>query len=282
MKTKFNNKLKNLNLFSKGFLLIYTLISAIPLYYVLINAFKINRYITNSPIRFPNLESFTFGNILRSWESLKYLQSLFNTLFVVVISCLLLIVVGSLAGYAISIVNSRGYRLFYFIAILLITVPFQVIMVPLVINLNHIGLLNSYFGTSMIFVGIMLPVVIFLYTGFMRSLPKELCEAAVVDGAGMFRVYLQIYFPLMKTITGTVLIIKGTSIWNDFLIPLITISDSDKTPLIVRLYSFASVRFNSWELLFGSTFLSAMPLIVMFLFLQKSFIRGVVAGAVKG
>lgn len=270
------------NILTKVFLLLFTLVSAIPLYYVLINAFKKNQYITNNPIGFPTSESFTLENVIRSWESLKYTQSLLNTVILVTISCLILVLVGSMAGFAISIINSRELKSFYVSAILIITIPFQVIMVPLVVMLNKMNLLDSYFGTSMIFVGTMLPIVIFLYTGFMRSLPKELCESAIVDGCGMFRVYFDIYFPLMKTVTGTVLIIKGTSIWNDFLVPLITISDSDKTPIIVRLYSFASVRFNSWELLFGSTFLCAIPLVIFFLFLQKSFIRGIVTGAVKG
>lgn len=275
-------KKKRKPMFTVLFLAIYTIITAIPLYYVLINAFKKNQYIANNPMDFPTTNTFTLDNIIRAWDSLKYAQSMLNTVIIVGISCIIIILIGSLAGFAIAIVNSRALNLFYIVAILVITIPFQVIMVPVVVMLKNANLLNSYFGTSMIYVGIMLPIVIFLYTGFMRSLPRELCESAIVDGCGMFKVYFYIYLPLMKTVTGTVLIIKGTSIWNDFLIPLVTLNSSTKMPIVVRLYSFASVRFNSWDLMFGGAFLCAIPIVILFVLLQRSFIQGIVAGAVKG
>jgi raffinose/stachyose/melibiose transport system permease protein len=234
-----------------------------------------------SPTSLP-INTFTFKNITSAFKSLKYVEAFLNSLINVGISCTIMIIVGSMAGFSISVVRSRELKIIYVISILIITIPFQVIMIPLIILLKKINMLNNYLGTSLIYVALSLPLVIFLYTGFMRSLPKELGEAAIVDGCGFFRTFLSIYMPLMKTVTGTILILRGTFVWNDLLIAKITISRGKMTPLIPRLFSYASSQYNSWDLMFAGTLLCALPIIVLFLLMQKTFIKGVIAGSVKG
>lgn len=267
--------------FSCVFLALVSVISAVPLYYVLLNAFKKPEFIQVEPlILTPG--SFTLANLARTFRVMRYPEALMNNVILLVITCSILVVIGSMAGYAIAVSGSRVLNTYYLISVLVITVPFQIMMVPLIIIMKKTNLINNYFGTSLVYVAVSLPIVIFLYTGFMRSLPKELSEAAIVDGCGMIRTYIYIFMPLMKVVTGTVLILRGQAIWNDLLVPILTISKSSMTPLPLRLYAFASQRLTSWDLVFGGTLLCSLPVIALFLSLQKYFIHGIVAGAVKG
>ena len=227
-------KLKNKQIGSHIVLAIACIIILIPLYYVMINAFKLDLYINIDPMAF-NWAYFTIENISNAWKSLNFLLSLQNSVILVILSLGMMIILGSLAGFAIAIVSNKFLRIFYTVLIMLISVPFQVIMIPLVQVLNTLHLLNSYFGTSLVFVALGLPFTVFLYTGFMRSIPREICDAAIVDGCGMYRTYLYIYMPLLKAVTGTILIIRGTAVWNDLLIPLITFTNSKYDTLIRKL-----------------------------------------------
>jgi raffinose/stachyose/melibiose transport system permease protein len=225
---------------------------------------------------------FTLDNMANSWRLLAFPKALLNSVILVVLSCSFLIVSGALAGFAIAIVNNRILRSLYTVLVLLISVPFQVILIPIVQILSTVHLMNNYFGTSFVFAAVSMPFTVFLYTGFMRAVPRELCEAAIVDGCGMAPTLLYIYMPLMKIVTSTVLILRGTGVWNDLLIPLATFTNGKFDPLVRRLYAFASLRFNRWDLLFAGTVLCSIPILILFLFLQRVFIRGLLVGSIKG
>jgi ABC-type sugar transport system, permease component len=263
------------------FLILYTALSAVPLFFALLNAFKPRDEILMRPLAL-NFKTLTLEGIINSFNLMNYMQALMNNIIVLVLSLVIMIVFGSLMGFAVAVVGSRILNISYVISILVITIPFQAIMIPIVILMKKIGMLNSFLGMSMVFVATSLPVVVFLYTGFMRSLPKELCEAAIVDGCGILRTYLYIYMPLIKSVTGTIIIIRGVSIWNDLLVCLITTSDASMTTMVYRLYSFVSNKFNRWDIVFGSSLLVSIPIVLVFIFLQKAFVQGVVAGAIKG
>lgn len=263
------------------FLIIYVAVSSVPLVIAAINAFKPRNEILLKPLEV-NFNTITLEGIKAAFSMMNYMQALKNNIIVLVISLAVMIVFGSLMAFAVAVVDSKVLQFSYIVSILVITIPFQAIMIPIVILLKNIGLLNSFLGMSMVFAATSLPIVIFLYTGFMRSLPRELCEAAIVDGCGILRTYVSIYMPLLKAVTGTVIIIRGVSIWNDLLVCLITTSDARMTTMVYRLYSFVSNKFSRWDIVFGSSLLVSIPIIIIFIFLQKSFVRGVVAGAVKG
>jgi raffinose/stachyose/melibiose transport system permease protein len=181
--------------------------------------------------------------------------------------------------------NSRLMNRVYAVLVAMITLPFQLAMVPLIFTLKGLHLMNTYWGTSLVYSGWFLPFVIFLYTGFIRTIPKELEEAGRVDGCGLLRSFLSIYIPLLKSVTGTVLILRGVPIWNDLLVPMITLSRSTMSTLPLKLYSFIGAygaSLTHWNLVFGGTFIVSFPILVVFLFLQRYFVRGVVAGAIKG
>jgi raffinose/stachyose/melibiose transport system permease protein len=248
---------------------------------VVVNAFKTDMGINLEPMGF-QLKYFTLENLSNAWRLLSFPKALLNSVILVVLSCGILIVSGALAGFAIALVNNRALRTIYTALVLLISVPFQVILIPVIQILSALKLMNNYFGTSFVFAAVNMPFTVFLYTGFMRAVPRELCEAAIVDGCGMGKTFLRIYMPLMRVVTSTVLILRGTGVWNDLLIPLATFTNEKYDPLIRRLYAFASLRFNRWDLLFAGTVLCSVPILLLFLFLQRVFIRGMLVGSVKG
>ena len=262
-------------------IIFYSILTFIPLWYVVNNAFKKKEFIIANPY-FLTSESFTFNSIVRAFNNMKYPQSLMNNIVILVFTCALLIILGSLAGYSVVMSGSKLLKRYYIFSVMIITIPFQIVMVPLTSMMRSMNLVNTYAGVSLVFTAFSMPFVIFLYTGYMKTLPKELAEAAIVDGCGMFKTYLYIYMPLLQVVTGTVLVLRGVTVWNDLLIPLVTISKSGMLPLSLKLYSYASQRLSSWDLIFAGTFLVSLPITLLFLALQRVFIQGVAAGAVKG
>lgn len=270
-----------MNIPAKIFFILYVFLVMIPIALSVLNSFKSTKSIQMSFLEF-NTKIFTLEGYKTAMSMLRFFEGLRNNIIIMVISIALAVIFGSLMGYVIAVLNTKLLRGAYVLTILLICIPIHAIMFQLITVLNAIHLLNNYLGTSLIFTSLSLPVAVFLYTGFMRTLPKELCEAAVVEGCGVFRTYLSIYFPLMKTITAALIILRGTYIWNDLLVSLITISDSTKTMLVPRMYGFNSSTATRWNLVFASSVLISIPVVTLYVFLQKAFIRGLVAGAVKG
>jgi len=265
-------------------MVLIVLLLIMPLWYVLNNAFKVEKEILRRPlVLLPSAA--TLDSVIRSFKAMKYPRVFMNSAIVFALSCALLISAGSLAAFGIAMAKSKLLNAVYVVLVAMITLPFQLAMVPLIFLLKGLRLMNSYLGTSLVYSGWFLPFVVFLYTGFIRTVPKELEEAGRVDGCGLFRSYRSIYIPLLKSITGTVLILRGVPIWNDLLVPIITISRATMSTLPLKLYSFIASSGSSatrWNLVFGSTFIVSVPILLVFLFLQRYFVRGVVAGAIKG
>ena len=276
-----NQRLNSRHTVSYIILFLFSLMIVIPILIALINAFKPRNEILYSPLSV-NLSTLTFNNITETFHLMDYLQSLYHTALITVLSCLLMVMTGSMMGFSIGILQRKAFNAVYLITVLVITIPFVSIMIPVVITLSHLNLINTTFGTSIIHVATSLPVVVFLYTGFMRTVPRELCEAAVVDGCNMWRTYWQVYFPLMKNTTFTMLIIRGVGVWNDLIISRITITSSSRATLIYKLYTFVSNRFNRWDTVFAATLLTSLPIIITFILLQKHFSQGIMLGSVKG
>ncbi len=274
-------RIQNMHIGGHIVLIVVAAIILVPLYYVFVNAFKTDMGINLEPMGF-SVKYFTLDNLGNVWRLLAFPRSLLNSTILVVLSCGMMIVFGALAGFAIALANSRLLRSLYTMLVLLISVPFQVILIPIIQILSSVHLMNNYLGTSFVFAAINMPFTVFLYTGFMRAIPRELCEAGIVDGCGMFRTLLHIYMPLLQVVTTTVLILRGTGVWNDLLIPLATFTNGKFDPIVRKLYTFASLRFNRWDLMFSGTLLCAVPILLLFIFLQRVFIRGLLVGSIKG
>ncbi|MBM7567580.1 carbohydrate ABC transporter permease [Paenibacillus sacheonensis] len=253
----------------------------LPLWYALNNAFKYAESISVQPFWLTK-HSFTFENIARAYEQLHFKTAFFNSALILALSLLLLVTLGSLAAYGVILPNNRAIRRLYTFFVALISVPPQITIVPLLLLLKRLDLVNSFLGVAFVYAGMYLPFVIFLYAGFMRSIPKEIVESASIDGCGPLKTYIHIYMPLLKTITGIVLVIRGVSIWNDLLVPLIVLNKNAMFTLPLQLYIFSSSKVGQWDLVFGGTVLVCLPITVFFLAFQKSFVKGVMAGSLKG
>jgi len=173
-----------------------------------------------------------------------------------------------------------GYGL-YVLFLLGIILPFQLGMIPLFRFVDDLGLLGSYQGMIVFYTGIQLPFTVFLYTGFIRALPSDYANAALIDGAGHLQAFTKVVFPLLRPITGTVVILNAVFIWNDFLTPLLYLGGSSKETVPVRVFAFVGQYVSDNGLVFAGLVLAALPIIVIFLLLQRYVIKGF-AGGLKG
>jgi ABC-type glycerol-3-phosphate transport system permease component len=274
--------------YKKRYIVIITVVMAgvlflyfIPLWYTFNNAFKPTRMIFLKPMRL-SFTDFTFANILKAIRYLNYLRTFFNSFIVLMMTLILLITTGSLAAFALVKVKHWVFNWAYTFIILLITLPFQLAMVPMIKILSGFHLVDTRIGLSLVFTAVALPFTIFLYGTGIKSIPNELDEAATIDGCGMVQSFWHLYIPLLRNVTGTVMILRGVGVWNDFMITLITINSVNKMTLPLRLFSFIGMFNTDWGLLFSGTLLVSLPIVIAFLLMQKAFLKGFIAGSLKG
>lgn len=262
-------------------LLICTIIIVIPLYYLLISAFKARGDIIQHPLQISKA-MFTLKNFPYVIKKMKYWKALKNTAIMTGTSLLIVIICASLAGFAISRVKNRVFNGYYRLLVTLMVIPFIGCLLPLTTQSVKIGTYNSLWGVILIQAAWNLPFSIFLYTGFMQGISKELEEAAYIDGCSTFGVYWRIFLPLLAPVTATCCIRQGVGIWNDFLVSS-SLLNGNKTPtLMVGINSFFGERVTEFGYAFAGILLCSLPMIIVFLCLQKYFIKGITAGSVKG
>ena len=271
------NKKIGLNVVMMIIMLLYLL----PLWFVVNNAFTERAYIATNPF-YVTPATFTVDNVVEAFYRMDYMRALFNSSLVLVLTCAMLVILGSLAGFGITYARNKPLNTAYLIYIALISMPLQIAMVPLMVMLRNFGLTDTHLGMALVYNAIFLPFVVFLYTGFMRTIPRDLIDAAKIDGCNAFGVYLRIFMPLLTTITGVVIILRGVTAWNDLFVPLIVVNRGDMYTLPMMLHFFAAGRQGQWNILFGATFLAAIPIIILFIAMQKTFIKGIMSGSIKG
>ncbi|NYD54405.1 carbohydrate ABC transporter permease [Microbacterium pseudoresistens] len=224
----------------------------------------------------------TFDNFANTIEQLHYGRSVLNTVLILVGTSVLVVVFGSLASYPLARISRRwtgwAYRLF----ILGMSLPVFVTLAPLYLLMRDLGLLNSLFGVVLIYTATYLPITIFFYTSFLRQVPAELEEAAAIDGAGFFRMFWQIVLPLLRPVTGTLLVYIALHVWNDLVIPLVFLNEPETRTVMVNAYALVNPNTVEPTMLFPAAVLGVLPLLIVFLVLQKQVVAGMTAGAVKG
>jgi raffinose/stachyose/melibiose transport system permease protein len=166
----------------------------------------------------------------------------------------------------------------YLLFLLGIVLPFQLALVPLYRFMKDAGLLGSYTSMVLFYTGLQIPFTIFLYAGFLRALPREYGEAALVDGANHWQSFTRVTFPLLRPVTGTVIILNAVFIWNDFLTPLIYLGGTPNETLPVVVYQFVGQYVSNWGYIFAAVVMASLPILVVFLLLQRYVIRGFTSG----
>ncbi len=245
--------------------------------YVLVNlSLKTPHEISQASLSLPaHLQT---SNYSQAWQGAHLGAAMLNSTIITVTSLLCLICVGSTAAYYLARTRTRlSYGLF--IAFLLgIVLPFQLALVPLYKFMKDTGLLGSYTSMVLFYTGLQVPFTIFLYTGFLRALPREYGEAALVDGASHWQSFTRITFPLLRPITGTVIILNGVFVWNDFLTPLVYLGGTPNETLPVVVYQFVGQFVSNWGLIFAAVVVASLPILIAFLVLQRYVIRGFASG----
>ncbi|MCO6003828.1 carbohydrate ABC transporter permease [Actinoallomurus purpureus] len=247
-----------------------------PVYALITLSLKSGRQIASAPLSPPT--SPTMANFSRAWSAAGLGSALLNSTMITVASLVCLIALGAFAAYFLARCASRlGFGL-YVLFLLGIVLPFQLGMIPLFKLVDQLGLLGTYQGMIVFYTGIQLPFTIFLYTGFIRALPRDYANAALIDGATHLQAFTRVVFPLLRPITGTVLILNAVFIWNDFFTPLLYLGGSARETVPVRVFSFVGQYVSDYGLVFAGLVLAALPILVVFLLLQRYVIRGFASG----
>lgn len=253
----------------------------IPIYYLIVTTFKTPQDATNHPLALP--ETWVFENYISAWNNMQYPRALGNTVFITACSVLLVVILGGMAGYALARTKTKlGNRVFLFFLCGLM-VPFQMNIISLYKIVKTLHLMNSVFAVILVDVAINLPQAIFLSKEFVAStVPKELEEAADIDGLSVFGKFFKIVLPLMKPVMSTTIILVTLNVWNEFLTPLLFIQTRESDVILQEVSRNIGQFATDWTAMFPMLMLGVAPLMIFYIFMQKYIISGVAAGAVKG
>ena len=220
-------------------------------------------------------------NFTTAIEQGHMVSSILNSALVTLVTTLLVCVVGALAAYPLARRNTVANKFVFLGVVGLIMVPPLSVLVPLYSLLNQIGGINTYWGVILVLANMQLPLAIFLYASFIRSLPLSIEEAAMVDGANLVQVLFRVVFPMLKPVTATVIILKSVATWNEYALSGFLLTDPEKQTIAPAIGTFFSVQSSNLGAASAASLLAVMPILVVYLFLQKYFIKGMVAGSEK-
>jgi raffinose/stachyose/melibiose transport system permease protein len=253
----------------------------VPFYMLLTMSLKTNSEIFTAPLSLP--KSPAWGNFPDAVDVgvVPLDHAALSSVIITAGSVFFLIVIGSFCAYAIARTTSRLGTVLYIAFVMGIVLPPQLAVVPLFVVMRNLGLVGTYPGMIILYVGLLTPLAVFLYAGFVRTLPRDFEEAAQVDGAGTIRTYVRVILPLMRPVTWTVAILTGLFVWNDFFTSLIFLSGSDKETVPVAVYSLVEAQAGRWNLAFAAIVLALLPAVLFYLIAQRQIVNGL-AGGVKG
>lgn len=261
---------------------IISIATLFPIYFMVVNSFKGQKEIIGTPLALP--KSFDFSYIQNAISEIHLFRALLVTVFVTACAVALIVVVSALAAWVMVRSKSKLGNILFLCFTAAMLIPFQSVMYPLISFMDSLGLKNIG-GLIIMHAGFGLSFSVFLYHGFLKSVPVSLEEAAVIDGANIFQVFFKVVLPLVKATTVTVIILNAVAFWNDYLLPFLVIGNAEYKTLTLELYyakSLAGQYGNPWELIIPAVMVSAIPIIIIFILLQKQFIGGIAEGAVKG
>lgn len=255
------------------------LICAVPLYYVVISSFKTPIDMIKHPLQLPT--QWLWNNYIDAFADGTIIQAFINTIIVTAVAVILQVLIGSLAAY--GVVQKKSLFTIIIGSILMITfaIPVQATLLPLYRMESSIGLTDTLTGLVALYMGSCV-FCYFLIVGYMKALPQELFEAAKIDGAGPFRIYWTIVLPLIRPIIVAVVVFQTMGTWNDFLLPSVFLSSTDKQTVVLQVYNAVQQFTTNWPLFMATTVLALIPVFIFFCFCQKWIVSGLLAGSVKG
>lgn len=250
-----------------------------PIVIIVITAFKPNLEVLTNPTGLPQAP--TFDNFVTSWQDAGFANLFFNSVLLTVVSMTVATFVAALASYAIVRQATRIGSGVYLLLAAGIFLPMQLALVPQFRVVRDLGLINNYAGVILIYIAGALPFGVFLMAAFMRQVPKEIVEAAVIDGAGYFTLFRRIFLPLARPAIATFWVLQGVGVWNDYLVPQLLLTDPSKRTLTTGVLYFKAQYLADWGNIMAAVLIMSLPILLLFVFAQRFFVSGLYAGAVK-
>lgn len=224
---------------------------------------------------------YTFANFPEAWNEGLLGAALINSVVITVISVALIVIVGSMASYLLARRSGRLPRWLFYLFLSGLVIPAQLGLLPLYQTMIDLKLVGTIWAVILINVGAGMPFTVFLFTTFLRELPRDYEEAGLIDGAGPIRSFVSIVLPLLRPVVGTVVILNAIATWNSFFVPLLYLAGTGFETVPVRLYGFVGQYNSNWPVIFAGLLLTVLPILVAFFFLQRSVMKGF-SGGVKG
>lgn len=264
-------------------LIILAVLFIAPVLLVLMNSFKGKLYLSTEPFALPNATSFVgWDNYIEGAEKIDFLPAFFTSLFITVFAVLLLVICTSMCAWFIVRVKKWYSQLLYLLCAFSMIVPFQMVMYPMTQVASKLHL-NNVVGIIFVYLGFGAGLAVFMFVGFIKGVPLEIEEAAMIDGCGPVRTYFLVVFPILKPTAITVAILDAMWIWNDYLLPYLLLGSTESRTLPMAIQylrgGYGSIDMGN---MMAMIILSIIPIIIFYLCCQKYIIKGIVAGAVKG
>lgn len=262
--------------FLEAFMILFGFLYIYPALFVLASALKPDAEIMLKPLALPS--KLFLDNFIKAWKVMEFPRVVATTFLISAAGVAGIVLTSSMAAWMLARTEKRYSWLIYSLFAFALVIPFQIIMVPLAVLASDLHLTNPA-GIVVLYWGLGAPMAVFMYHGFIKGVPRELEESAAIDGAGTSYIFFRIVFPLLKPITATIAILDALWIWNDFLLPLLVIKQGT---IQLAQMQFYGQFLKEYGPLTASLVLSATPIIIFYLALQKYIIKGIAAGAVKG
>lgn len=268
-----------------GFLAVLALflLYMVPFLLVFLNSFKQKRDIITNPFSLAAEKGYTLGNYVKAFDKMDFLKAFGNSLFITGISTLLVILLAAMTAYYFTRAKNHFSKIFFSLMAASMIIPFQAIMIPLVsIYGAQLQLLNHRLTLVFMHTGFAMSMSVFIYQGFIKSgIPGSLEEAAYLDGCTKLQTFFKVVFPLLKPTTATLIILNVLAFWNDYLLPSLVLGKKELYTLPLSTYVFYGTYSADYGVIMAALVLTVAPILILYLFLQRQIINGVVAGAVK-
>lgn len=261
-------------------LIFFTILCVYPLIWLFLSSFKTNSQLYENP--WGMAEEFDLANYIQAVKEGHILQYFGNSVIIALSAVLIAVILSSMVSYAITRMHWKLSKLTLHIFLLGMMIPVYAMIVPLFSIFNKLGILNTHLAVIIPHIGISFPMAIFIMTGFMGALPRELEEAAVMDGCNIYQIFFKIIMPISKSSLVTVAVVTFINIWNDLLLPQIFLTDSSKMTLPVGLTEFQGQYATNYVVEIAAVIITIIPSIIVYVWLHRHIMEGMVAGAVKG
>lgn len=260
--------------------ILLALVFLVPFYFVLVNSVKSFSDLLLNSAGLP--KQLVWTNYSRVWEIINYPKAFMNSLVITVLANLGIAVFSAMAAYRLVRRPTKLNNIIFAMFVAAMVIPFQSIMIPLVKVASTVGLSGSLAGLIVCYFGFGISLATFLVHGFVKSIPLEIEEAAIVDGCSPYGVFWRIVFPLLKPMTVTIVLLNSLWIWNDFLLPSLVLTSAELRTIPLATSSFFAQYTKQWDLALAGLVLGVAPIVVFFLAMQRHIIEGITAGSVKG